>query len=358
MKQKKIRFYNFKNLIIILLLLLILTAVIIYSVIPVGAWWHIHGTAELDYTVKIPTSESETVDTDPEPETESNTEPETEPKTEPKTEPETEPETEPKTDSAYSNTDPPGPGPITDGFADDSGSSTEPPAEESTAEIITAKPTAEFTVEPTTKTTIESATESAIENITDSTTSDSAEFPAMIEESPTEPAISEPIILQPETEDLSNDLYEIFETGDVPLEYILLYENDLFSDIYGLKEKENGIYSYIWDNDIVITVNIPLGEFRKLYIDGQLCNNYTVRSGSTIITIKAEYIESLEEGLHTIRVIFDNDVLEIAFDLQKPKSELLKQNPPTGENSIFILIALMAVCGCAVIFIRDRAYKN
>ncbi len=46
----------------------------------------------------------------------------------------------------------------------------------------------------------------------------------------------------------------------------------------------------------------------KVYIDGVLVDekNYTSKEGSTIITLKKDYLETLSIGKHELKVVFGN----------------------------------------------------
>jgi hypothetical protein len=66
-------------------------------------------------------------------------------------------------------------------------------------------------------------------------------------------------------------------------------------------------------------IDIPLDEFRELYLDGELWNfseDYTVRSGSTILSVAEERMSKIGNGDHTFFAVFANQTVKIALTLE------------------------------------------
>ena len=106
------------------------------------------------------------------------------------------------------------------------------------------------------------------------------------------------------------------------------------------------------------------GEFSKFVgvkIDGNLVDvkNYTVKKGSTIVTLKADYLNTLSVGNHTFEIIWTDGTAATRFTVIKsdsgsdePKDNDGNQTddnqqitaPKTGDNShTFLLISLLGV---------------
>ena len=95
----------------------------------------------------------------------------------------------------------------------------------------------------------------------------------------------------------------------------------------------------------------------KVYIDDDTnpldSSNYTSREGSTIITLKKEYVNTLSEGVHTLKVLFnDNNTATTSFTVVKnstntsnSKAEI--EPPHTGittsanNNALLYIIVLV-----------------
>ena len=106
----------------------------------------------------------------------------------------------------------------------------------------------------------------------------------------------------------------------------------------------------------------------KVYVDNVLVDssNYTSKSGSTIITLKKEFVDTLSVGEHTLKVVFnDGGEAETTFTIEKKaennnnnenntpskpedKEEMKDNgsNPKTGDNiMLYVAIASMSIIG-------------
>jgi hypothetical protein len=115
------------------------------------------------------------------------------------------------------------------------------------------------------------------------------------------------------------------------------------------------------DNTITITVNGAYNKFRSIKIDGELVAtvNYTAKAGSTIITLKAEYLKTLKKGEHTITVIYTDGETEGTFFLNE-KSEGTT-TPPTGDNSqlgVWIGMITVSTLAMAAVLMLQRKKKQ
>ena len=79
--------------------------------------------------------------------------------------------------------------------------------------------------------------------------------------------------------------------------------------------------------DMVLRINYPLSSFRAVEIDGvELASDkYELESGSTIITIYGEHLDTLEAGTHAILARFENNLtagttFEVEEDLPVPST--------------------------------------
>lgn len=92
-------------------------------------------------------------------------------------------------------------------------------------------------------------------------------------------------------------------------------------------------------------------------------------TGNSAVTLKAEYLETLKEGKHTISIVSENGVADAAFTIVKGADKPVPdkptpsnsgkdtKTPQTGDNSnIALWFILLALCGgtIAVISIRKK----
>ena len=99
---------------------------------------------------------------------------------------------------------------------------------------------------------------------------------------------------------------------------------------------------------ITMTANGPVEKFVSIEVDGKAvdASNYTVRSGSTIITLKPSYLSTLSVGKHTLTVIYTDGETSGEFEILKKAGLTVTE---TGDNSNVILwITLMFIAACCL----------
>ena len=98
----------------------------------------------------------------------------------------------------------------------------------------------------------------------------------------------------------------------------------------------------------------------KVYVDDKLVdsNNYTSKSGSTVITFTKNYMSSLNEGEHVLKVVFNNGgtsttkftiakgnipitTEDSSIQTTEKEEEKQSENPKTGDNGITVWVCLM-----------------
>ena len=111
------------------------------------------------------------------------------------------------------------------------------------------------------------------------------------------------------------------------------------------------------DGSITFTVNGPISKFSGIKVDGKAVDaqHYDVKAGSTIITLKASYLETLAAGEHSITVVYTDGETSGTFNVQAKPTV-----PATGDNSnMFLWISLLFISDGAVIALTvvDRRRK-
>ena len=88
-------------------------------------------------------------------------------------------------------------------------------------------------------------------------------------------------------------------------------------------------------------------------LDGKTLDekNYTVKEGSTVVTLKADYVATLSVGEHTIGIVSTNGTATTTFTVKaKTTVDTDTDSPQTGDNSHMALwIAVLLVSGGAMI---------
>lgn len=114
------------------------------------------------------------------------------------------------------------------------------------------------------------------------------------------------------------------------------------------------------------TSNADFADFIKVQVDGKdlAPSNYTVKEGSTIVTLKAEYLETLSAGKHTLAIVSDTGTATAEFTIEAASADdNTTVVPPTGDNSnvdLWIALMLVSVCGIsmATVYSRRKKYNH
>ena len=69
-------------------------------------------------------------------------------------------------------------------------------------------------------------------------------------------------------------------------------------------------------------------------VDGNLVDvkNYTVKEGSTIVTLKADYLNTLSVGKHTFEIIWTDGTASTRFTVSKSDSGSAEPKDNDGNN--------------------------
>ena len=139
---------------------------------------------------------------------------------------------------------------------------------------------------------------------------------------------------------------------------------------YKIIEGENSACTQNSDKTLVFRANGDFDKFTGIKIDGTLIDvkNYTAKSGSTVITLKTDYLKTLSVGAHNLTVVYTDGECSTNFEVKQAASEQTKPtegdksdtttptggkdttSPQTGDNSHMLLWAvLLFVSGAGVI---------
>ena len=129
----------------------------------------------------------------------------------------------------------------------------------------------------------------------------------------------------------------------------------------------NGTWQKGSKDGLSFTSSAAYAHFQKVQVDGKDldASNYTVKEGSTIVTLKASYLETLSVGKHTISIVSETGTVDTNFTIKSAPatSDEDVKSPQTGDNNNMSLwIALLFVSGAgllgAVAYNRKRKYSR
>ena len=138
---------------------------------------------------------------------------------------------------------------------------------------------------------------------------------------------------------------------------------------YKFTEGANQIYTIDESKNAIFRINADFNLFDgKLYIDGTLIDakNYKAESGSTVITLNKEYVDTLSIGEHTIKVEFsDGGFATTKFEVKAKQVNTEKTeditNPQTGDNiGTYIILSIISVLGitATVVIYNKKKREN
>ena len=139
----------------------------------------------------------------------------------------------------------------------------------------------------------------------------------------------------------------------------------------------NQTYTISQDDALTFRINADYSLFEnggKVYVDETGTTEYTSKSGSTIITLNKDFVNSLSVGEHTLKVAFNNNgTATTKFTIAKAaeeetttevttteeaKTETPSKNPRTGDNIILMVgLFIIATLGTFIIIKHNKNSK-
>ena len=114
--------------------------------------------------------------------------------------------------------------------------------------------------------------------------------------------------------------------------------------------------------ELTFKSNAAFSDFIRVELDGKTLDekNYTVKEGSTVVTLKADYVATLSVGEHTIGIVSESGTATTTFTVNaKAVVDNDTNSPQTGDNShMAFWIALLFVSGAGVIGITVYGKKK
>ena len=127
----------------------------------------------------------------------------------------------------------------------------------------------------------------------------------------------------------------------------------------------NGSWQKGTKDGLTFTSNAANKYFQKVQVDGKDldASNYTVKEGSTIVTLKTSYLETLSVGKHTLAIVSETGTATTEFTIKAAAVTDDTQSPQTGDDSnIALWIAVLRAAGTALtgtaVYSRKRKYSK
>ena len=104
---------------------------------------------------------------------------------------------------------------------------------------------------------------------------------------------------------------------------------------YKILDGANSSWPENTDGSLTIRGNGEMEKFQNVKVDGKIIDkkNYTVTKGSTIITLKADYLKTLATGDHTFEIVWTDGSATTKFAVAKNKSGDNNKNNNNNNNN-------------------------
>lgn len=144
---------------------------------------------------------------------------------------------------------------------------------------------------------------------------------------------------------------------------------------YQYIEGANSQWTANTNTGVTIRVNGDFEKFTGVKINGNVidASNYTAKSGSTVITLKSEYLKSLEIGTYNLTVVYIDGEADTTFTIKgaaKPNNPVMPDagqtntvskdisSPQTGDiTNIALLMSLFIVSSGTLVFVYRKRKK-
>ena len=152
---------------------------------------------------------------------------------------------------------------------------------------------------------------------------------------------------------------------------------------YQVIEGANSAWTQNSDKTLAFRANGDFSKFTGVKVDDTLIDakNYTAVSGSTVITLKADYLKTLSVGTHKLTVVYTDGECSANFEVKKAASEQAKPSegdksdtttptggkdttsPQTGDNSnlalwFALMLASILGVGATLLYGRKRKFNR
>lgn len=114
---------------------------------------------------------------------------------------------------------------------------------------------------------------------------------------------------------------------------------------------------------LTFKIDTDIKEFKKVLVDGKELKDtdYDIKSGSTILTLKPSFLDTLSAGKHKIRFDFNTGSVEAYFTVKDKENSSQTESANTGVQNkygLWIVLLLVAAGGLAGFGILSKRRKN
>ncbi len=142
-----------------------------------------------------------------------------------------------------------------------------------------------------------------------------------------------------------------------PGQFVLYIDND-----YEFLDNTANPKFTLGDKDnLTLRINAELSKFKKLTIDGKDIADVDKKSGSTILTISKDYLNTLSVGKHDVVAYFADGSAKTTLTVAEKEESVISKlvNPKTSDPVyIYIRLAILSFAGLSTVVVVNKFKKK
>ena len=157
---------------------------------------------------------------------------------------------------------------------------------------------------------------------------------------------------------------------EIPVEGAVEIPVEGIETSYAITEGTGSIYTLQSGSSLTVRGNGDFSKFIGIKVDGvQIgADNYEAKSGSTIVTLKSSYLDTLAAGTHSIEILWKDGSASTTFMIQQSKGQnpnndvkdldsVKNESPKTGDDdNLLVLAAWLFLSG--FVFVDVTYYRK
>lgn len=151
--------------------------------------------------------------------------------------------------------------------------------------------------------------------------------------------------------------------SDEKAEHEITLENTIIAKLPKFVSGANQEWTKGSKEGLTFKIDTDIKEFKKVLVDGKELKDtdYDIKSGSTILTLKPSFLDTLSAGKHKIRFEFNTGSVEAYFTVKDKENSSQTESANTGVQNkygLWIVLLLVAAGGLAGFGILSKRRKN
>ena len=122
---------------------------------------------------------------------------------------------------------------------------------------------------------------------------------------------------------------------------------------------ENSTWQKGGKDGLSFTSSAAFTDFLKVQVDNKDldASDYTVKEGSTIVTLKASYLDTLEAGEHKLAIVSKTGTAETKFTVAKDAASDTPKTDDSANMMMWLALMMLAGAGAVGTKVYSRKFK-